>query len=110
MDPSPITLVVLLFLHPNRQAEFEQFEASAACIMRRYRGTIERRISLSPDSDPAPPHEIHIVTFPDRDSFDRYRRDSEIQALSSLRAEAIRQTIVWSGIDCPPFEDSRRER
>lgn len=94
-----LTLVVLLFVHPGRESDFERFEASAASIMTRYGGAIERRISLAATSDPSQPHEVHVVTFPDTESFDRYRRDPDIEALAALRANAIRQTIVWYGRD-----------
>jgi uncharacterized protein (DUF1330 family) len=99
-----ITLAVLLFIDPAREQEFERFESSAADIMSRYGGKIERRISFPPADDPSQPHELHVVTFPDRDSFDSYRRDPELQDLANLRAKAIRQTVVWQGVDSPPFQ------
>jgi uncharacterized protein (DUF1330 family) len=98
-----LTLVVLLFTEPEGQVEFEQFETNAARIMKRYGGAIERRISLSSRSDPSEPQEVHVLTFPDRESFDRYRNDPELQALAGLRRKTIRDTIIWSGLDCPPF-------
>ena len=42
-------------------------------------------------------------TFPDQQSFDRYRADADLKALAELRASAIRQTIVWVGKDLPAF-------
>jgi uncharacterized protein (DUF1330 family) len=99
-----ITLVVLLFIDPAWEQEFERFESSAAAIMRRYGGKIERRISFPLANDPSQPHELHVVTFPDPESFDRYRRDPDLQALAGLRAKAIRQTMVWRGVDSLPFQ------
>jgi uncharacterized protein (DUF1330 family) len=78
--------------------EFEEFEARAGEIMKCYGGAIERRIRLSP-GDPSQPHEVHIVTFPDRDAFARYRDAPELRALADLRRTAIRDTIVWSGCE-----------
>lgn len=92
----PLTLVVLLFLHPDREAEFERFEIRAAEVMSRHGGRIERRISFAGKNDPSQPDEVHVVTFPDRESFERYRSDPAIQALAELRARAIRETIIWS--------------
>ena len=69
-----LTLVVALFVHPGRDAEFAQFEEQAADIMRRYGGRI-----------------------------DRYQRDPDIVALADVRARAIRRTIVWRGATAGQF-------
>ena len=103
---TPITLVVALFIHPGRSAEFESFETQAAQIMSRVGGRIERRIACSTKDDPSAPDEVHLVTFPDLDSYNRYRESSELQALASLRAVAIRKTIVWRGFELPAFDRS----
>lgn len=103
---SQITLVVALFIDPDRRAEFESFETQAAEIMSRVGGRIERRIACSNKDDPSAPDEVHIVTFPDAESYNRYRESSEIQALASLRAVAIRKTVVWRGTELPPFDKS----
>jgi uncharacterized protein (DUF1330 family) len=107
-DPAAtaITLVVALFVNPDRIAEFEQFESRAAEIMRRHGGRIERRIICAPGDDAGRPSEVHIVVFPDSNSYRRYRQDPELASLATLRASAIRQTIVWPGTDCPPFGSS----
>jgi uncharacterized protein (DUF1330 family) len=99
-----LTLIVLLSVHPGHESEFEQFESAAAQIMRRYGGKLERRIGRTPQSDPAQPEEMHIVTFPDQDAFHRYRADSELASLAELRARAIRQTTIWYGADLGDFK------
>ena len=109
-DPSDgVTLVALLYLHPGRGADFERFESAASRIMARYGGRIESRIrpanegSASSAAMLSPPDEVHVVRFPDADSFARYRADPELQALADLRAAAIRETVIWQGVDGPPF-------
>jgi uncharacterized protein (DUF1330 family) len=102
MEEKPI-IVAALFIHPGREAEFEQFETAAESIMRRYGGRIERRIGLAASADTNQPHEVHIVTFPDRQSFERYRADTDLQALAQLRARAIRDTTIWIGSDLSAF-------
>lgn len=97
-----LTLVVLLTIDPARRDDFVRFESSAATIMKRYGGRIERRICLSGSERPRP-DEVHVVTFPDRDAFDRYRRDPDLEPLAALRAAALRETVVWDGVDLPPF-------
>lgn len=89
-------------VHAQRTEAFERFEASAANIMSRYGGKIERRVAFPSRDDSSQPHELHVVTFPDHESFDRYRRDPDLQTLAPIRAEAIRRTVVWEGVDLPP--------
>lgn len=96
-----ITVIAFLYLKPGGEAEFERFESAAAKIMARYGGSIERRIACTPSD--SQPNEVHILTFPDEQSFGRYRNDAELQALSPIRARAIRQTVIWQGTDAPPF-------
>ena len=96
-----IVLVAALYIHLGREAEFEQFETAAASIMKRYGGAIERRIGFDSKNDSSLPHEVHIVAFPDSESFERYRADSDLASLADLRARAIRQTIVWPGTELP---------
>ena len=98
-----LTLVALLFIDPDHGDQFEQFESSAATIMNRYGGKIERRVRFESRDDSSQPHELHMVTFPDHESFERYRRDPDLRALAALRAEAIRRTVVWEGVDLAPF-------
>jgi uncharacterized protein (DUF1330 family) len=100
---SKLTLVVALYVHPDRATEFEQFESAAAAIMRRHGGAIERRIAFVPGAAEDTPHEVHVVTFPDAAAFARYRADSGFQVLADLRERAIRKTVIWTGADLPPF-------
>jgi len=92
-----LIIVASLFIHSGREAEFEQFESAAESIMHRYGGRIERRIGFPAGADLNQPHEVHIVTFPDQQSYARYRADTDLQALAELRARAIRHTTVWIG-------------
>ena len=104
-----VTLVALLYLQPGKTTEFERFEAAATRIMGRYGGRIERRIQPSNGSNASaaaklsPPDEIHVVRFPDAESFARYRADPELSTLAELRAAAIRETVIWDGVDLTPF-------
>lgn len=98
-----LTLVVVLHVDAGRENAFERFEMAAAAIMRRHGGVIERRIAVEPGAGASHPREVHIVTFPDRTAYDRYRADPALQPLAALRADAIRETVVWFGTDRAPF-------
>jgi uncharacterized protein (DUF1330 family) len=98
-----LTLVVALYIQAGREAEFEQFESQAASIMKRYGGAIERRIGCAVIAGDENPHEVHVVTFPDEQSFERYRDDADLSALAELRNRAIRKTTIWRGQDLAAF-------
>jgi uncharacterized protein (DUF1330 family) len=98
-----LTLVVALHVHAGREAEFERFEAAASAVMQRHGGAIERRIAIDAGGHPPHPHEVHVVTFPDRAAFDRYRADPALEPLAALRESAIRETVMWHGIEQTPF-------
>ena len=78
--PDKVTIVAALFIHPGREAEFEQFETAAESIMQRYGGRLERRIGFPAGADQ--PNEVHLVTFPDQQAFEKYRADADLQALA----------------------------
>ena len=101
-----LTLVVSLYIHAGREAEFERFEAEAARTMSRFGGRIERRLRRAAATDQSHPDAVHLVTFPDAESFDCYRLDSELVGLAALRSQAIRQTTIWAGVALSPFADS----
>jgi hypothetical protein len=96
----PIVLLVQLFIHPGRAAEFRRFETEAARIMRRHGGRIDRVIRpTGPVRNDPLPHEIHLVSFVSRTGLEAYRADPELAALGSLRESAIARTEVLVGTD-----------
>ena len=98
-----LTLIAARYLHPGREGEFAKFETAGAEIMRRYGGTIERRIGVAPGSGENLPYEVHILSFPDERSFQGYRTDPDLEALRDLRALAIRETVLWFGTELPAY-------
>jgi hypothetical protein len=99
-----IVLLVELFVHPGRVAEFRRFETEAARIMRRHGGRIERVIRpTGPGRRDALPHEIHLVAFASAAGLEAYRADPELQALAPLRESAIVRTEVTMGTDGEPY-------
>ena len=100
MTASRTVLIVTLFVHEGREAEFDEFERQAARIMARHGGRVERVIRPTAVLPAGPlPREIHVVTFPDLAAFDAYRADAELVALAPLRAAAIARTDVTIGHD-----------
>jgi uncharacterized protein (DUF1330 family) len=101
-----ILLLVELFVHPGRAAEFRRFETEAARIMRRHGGRIDRVIRpTGPARGDALPHEIHLVSFASAAGLEAYRADPELRALAPLREAAIARTEVTTGTDGDPYPE-----
>lgn len=94
-----ITLVVTLTFAQDRIEQFHEFESRAAAIMSKYGGRIERAVFIPPSSPDSAAREVHIVTFPDPASFERYRLDPDLASLADLRAGAILATDILIGLD-----------
>ena len=97
-----LTLVVLLYVHPDKVPAFEAFETRVQSIMRRHGGRLESRIKCGATA--TDPHEIHIVSFEDEAGLVAYRADPEYLSLAGARAEAIRETTIFTGAVAPMFE------
>jgi len=101
---SGLILVVSLFIHPGRGAEFRQFETEAARVMKKYGGQITQVIRPTVSGQPDPsPHEIHIVSFPNLKSFEAYRGDPDLAKLAPLRQAAVARTEVIMGEEGEPY-------
>lgn len=83
---------VIAILTVKDRAKTTQFETQAVQIMARYGGELLVAFSCL---DKAPEQEVHHLRFPDAESFKQYREDSELQALSTLRSEAIADTQAY---------------
>jgi catechol 2,3-dioxygenase-like lactoylglutathione lyase family enzyme len=96
-----VSFVVLIRLHPGKQAAFEDFERRSMPILRRHGGSLEQRLRGTGGEGP---DELHFVSFPDEAAFAAYRSDPEYVALADARAAAIRETTVFGGSPAPAFD------
>ena len=105
MATPPLYILVRLWIHKGREAEFEAYERKVSHIMVRYGGVIERaiRTSKAPDHGSDEPFEVHVLRFPSRDRYDAYRDDAERRALSGERAGIITNTDVLVGTPGPAY-------
>ncbi|PCI78023.1 MAG: hypothetical protein COB20_06985 [SAR86 cluster bacterium] len=90
-----ITIVALLTI---RDADaFDRFERQAIAIMEAYDGRLDSAFRPGVADSKAAPHvdEIHVLKFPDLDSFNRYRNDDKLLSLATLREKAISQSTVY---------------
>jgi uncharacterized protein (DUF1330 family) len=98
-------IVVRLWIHKGREAEFEAYESKVSRIMARYGGGIERAIrtsrTLEEGSDE--PFEVHVIKFPSRDLYDAYLDDAERRSLGSERAGIITKSDSLVGTSGPAY-------
>jgi antibiotic biosynthesis monooxygenase (ABM) superfamily enzyme len=105
MATAPLYILVRLWIHRGREAEFEAYERKVSRIMARYGGLIERAIRTSRTSDDGSdePFEVHVLKFPSRDRYDAYRDDTERRSLSGERADIIIDTDILVGTPGPIY-------
>jgi uncharacterized protein (DUF1330 family) len=105
MATSHLYILVRLWVHGDREAEFEAYEHKVSRIMARYGGVIERAIRTSRTSDDGSdePFEVHVLKFPSRDRYDAYRDDAERHSLSGERAGVIAKTDILVGTPGPAY-------
>src|SRR4051812_27599275 len=103
--PPPLYILVKLWIHSGREAEFEAYERKVARIMARYGGVIERaiRVSREPDDGSDKPFEVHVLSFPSQDLYDAYQEDAERRSLSGERAAIVTNTDVLVGTPGPAY-------
>lgn len=101
-----IEVVVNLWIHPGRLAEFEVYEHKAARIMQRHGGVIREviRINNASPSSTGQPFEVHVLGFPSLEAFHSYRADSELAGIAAERSAAILRTEVLLGERGPRYE------
>lgn len=81
---------------------FREFEHQAAAIMARYGGAIERSVVI-PAQGNEMLKEVHIVRFPDENSFLQYRQDRDLAAIAHLREHSVADTQIMAGEDGPIY-------
>ena len=107
--PGRFILVVSLWVKDGDSVAFECFEQQAAQAMAHFGGRIERAIRVDQlsvadcASNNEAPFEIHIVSFPTRDDFDRYLSSAEALALQAQRNRVIAKSMFVTGFDCAPY-------
>jgi uncharacterized protein (DUF1330 family) len=99
-----VVRIVSLWLQEGADpAAFEAFERKAAVIMARHGGRIDRAVRMGGAGED-PPFEVHLVSFPDAQSFEAYRADPATLALRAERERVIRRTQVLEGVEAGPYE------
>jgi uncharacterized protein (DUF1330 family) len=98
----PFALVATLRVRRAAAEQFRAYERLAASVMRKYGGAIARTVSVAGD-DPEIFEEIHVVTFPDAESFAAYQRDPAMAGAAPLREASIASTKIVVGQPGPDY-------
>jgi antibiotic biosynthesis monooxygenase (ABM) superfamily enzyme len=96
-----IFLTQLIYVHPGKEAVFEEFEAVALPLMQKHRGELLMRLRPAADAFVAgqfePPYEVHIVRFASDQDFAAFSADPERQQLLHLKSESVRSMLLLRG-------------
>ena len=87
---------IIVLLEVNDRAAFHEYEMKAFKIMKEYEGRL--LTAFEPDvheSSSCNINEIHHLQFPNIMAFNKYRSDSQLAGLSTLRELAISNTIIY---------------
>ena len=108
MSEGRLTIVAILTPRSGAIELFRDYEKRAAAVMAGYGGAMERTFVEDVSYPEQPAREVHVVTFPDRAAFDRYRSDAELNGLKEQRAACIERTELLFGRDGPDYMAARR--
>jgi uncharacterized protein (DUF1330 family) len=96
-----IYLTQLIFLNPEEEAVFEEFESRAILLIARYGGKLLLRlrpdVSSVIEAGMEIPYEIHLVSFPDEDAFTRFKADPERQQFLHLKEQSVSSSMLIGG-------------
>ena len=103
MRRNRVLIVAILTPHRGALHLFHQYEQKAAAIMMDYGGALEQTITEEPARPGELAREIHVVSFPDWEAFERYRADPGLLALAGMRSASIAHTELLIGRDGPEY-------
>ena len=96
-----IYITQLIYLKEGQEAVFEEFESIAIPTIPRYNG--ELLLRLRPDASAVieaqkePPYELHLVSFPAEEDFQRFMQDEERKKYLHLKEQSIRAVTLIKG-------------
>ena len=98
----PLLVVAILTIVPGAHNLFREFETRAAHILARHGGSMERTVAVEPSVADGQ-REVHLLRFPSKDAFARYRADAELASLAELRSASVAHTEVLIGREGPQY-------
>ncbi|MFM2226078.1 MAG: hypothetical protein RJA07_2280 [Bacteroidota bacterium] len=96
-----IYITQLIYIKPNQETIFNQFEAIAIPIISNYNGKLMLRIRPDKhsiiDATIEQPYEIHLISFESENDFEKFMHDEERKKFLHLKEQAIQTSILIKG-------------
>lgn len=93
-----VYFVALAEIHPQGQAQYDEFLSKVAPIWQRHGMSLVRRYqtveAIADDTNTRPPDEIALIAVASRKQFQNYLRDEDYLAIKQLRIEATSRFTV----------------
>ncbi|GAC67532.1 hypothetical protein [Gordonia soli] len=89
-----VTLTILLWPHNGKDDDLSAYEDDVLVLVTEHGGRVVQRVRRI-GTDPVPPLETQIITFPDEDSLDGYLGDPSRTAMAARRDACIARTDMW---------------
>jgi uncharacterized protein (DUF1330 family) len=99
-----LLVVAILTIRPGAAGQFREFETRAARILARHGGSVERTVAVEP-SVADEQREVHLLRFPSKEAFARYRTDAELASLAELRSASVAHTEMLIGREGPQYSE-----
>ena len=92
----------LIYIVNGQEEIFNQFEALAIPIIRKYNGKLLLRVRPGADNvievnDIDVPYEMHLVAFDEESDFENFLRDDERKKFLHLKEQSVRSVLLIKG-------------
>ena len=96
-----IYLTQLIFIHPEKEDVFQEFENFAIPLMEQYGGRMIYRMRPNEDSfifaDEELPYEIHYLSFDSDEDLNAFLKDESRLVFMHLKEESIKSSFLVKG-------------
>jgi hypothetical protein len=89
-----VTYVLVVQLPAEGVASFQRYESAVLPLLAEHHGTLERRLQTQDHQT-----EVHVVSFPSIDYFERYRNDPRRVGHSHLLQESNARVEIYAMSD-----------
>lgn len=91
----------LIYLHPDKEIIFNQFEKMAIPILEKYNGKMLLRLRPEPinvlEGSMEIPYEVHLISFACENDYENFKGDEERKNFLHLKEQSIRNVLLVKG-------------
>jgi uncharacterized protein (DUF1330 family) len=96
-----VYITQLIYVKEGQEKVFDQFEAVAIPIIKKYNGRMLLRVRPDKGSyieaDMEKPYEIHLVEFDSEIDFKNFMKDEERKKFIHLKDQSIKASVLYQG-------------